>query len=360
MMNSRAVYVSAKKVSETSDDNDKEDPESSDKKPVVTLKVPTVSETVVTMIPHKPQRHLTVYLEGCVGVGKTTMFKYVANNMFVHTAYDEPMVYWTMWFSENVLQTIHEAVSLPKEEQHRYMFSCQNLIATPFLTRESGIVKTHPAPFDPSVDVISIADRHAVAAYVVFPLHYFLQGRFTYMELQCMLWSFRQDTIDTIFILQGCSEETLRRVKSRNRKVEHRVTIEYINSLQAAYTVILSTWYRATKYRESEKKSIAEEISFFIAGPRRTLFYILYDKRPINLPEIEILKLFKKISNDFKKLVLIPVHFQKLVYSSALRKFQDLLIVTPGVTSYIHSENGCNGTICNTSTTCSRVYRQPE
>nr|Q18LE8.1 RecName: Full=Thymidine kinase [Elephantid herpesvirus 1 (isolate Kiba)]ABG36571.1 thymidine kinase [Elephantid betaherpesvirus 1]ADK70865.1 thymidine kinase [Elephant endotheliotropic herpesvirus 1B] len=336
MMDSRATYVPPKKISE-SNSNAEEDPTDCSKP--ITLKVPTVSETVLATIPHKPQRHLTVYLEGCVGVGKTTMFKYVVDNMFVHTAYDEPMDHWTKWFPENILQTIHEAVNLPTQEQHAYVFSCQNLIATSFLARESGIVKTHPAPFDPSVDVISIADRHALAAYVAFPIHHFLQGRFTYMELQCMLWAFKQDSVDTIFLLQGCSEETLRRVKRRNRKVEHGVTIEYINSLQAAYTVILSTWYRATEYQYSAKRTVSEEISFFIAGPRRTLFYILYDKRPITLPEIEILKLFRKISNDLKKLVLIPVNFQRLVYSSALRRLQDLLIVTPGVTSYIHNEN---------------------
>nr|ADK70833.1 thymidine kinase [Elephant endotheliotropic herpesvirus 1A]AIT71056.1 thymidine kinase [Elephant endotheliotropic herpesvirus 1A]AIT71091.1 thymidine kinase [Elephant endotheliotropic herpesvirus 1A]AIT71100.1 thymidine kinase [Elephant endotheliotropic herpesvirus 1A]AIT71133.1 thymidine kinase [Elephant endotheliotropic herpesvirus 1A] len=357
-MESRATYVSQRKISGPTISNTEEPAENNE---LITLKVPTVSETVLATIPHKPQRHLIVYLEGCVGVGKTTMFKYVVNNMFVHTAYDEPMDHWTKWFPENVLQTIHEAVNLPTQEQHTHVFSCQNLIATSFLARESGIVKTHPAPFDPSVDVISIADRHALAAYVAFPIHHFLQGRFTYMELQCMLWAFKQDSIDTIFLLQGCSEETLRRVRNRNRKVEQTVTIEYINSLQAAYTVILSTWYRATEYLESEKKSVAEEISFFIAGPRRNLFYILYDKRPIHLPERELLKLFKKISNDFKKLILIPVHFQKLVYSSALKRFQDLLIVTPGVTSYIHDEKGCDGTICsNAPSIRSHRSREPQ
>ncbi|UEH20518.1 thymidine kinase [Elephant endotheliotropic herpesvirus 2] len=334
----RVLYRRAAVDGKTEDGDD-------DTESVVTLKVPTVSETVSAAIPKKPQRHLTVYLEGCVGVGKTSLFKYIVNNMFVHTAYDEPMNHWTIFFSENVLETIHEAVELPNPERHKYMFSCQHLMAAPFLSREYGIVKTHPAPFDPSSDVISIADRHVMAAYLVFPLHHFLQGMFTYMELYTMLWSFQQKTIDTIFLLQGCSEETLRRVRHRNRKVEQGVTIQYINSLQAAYTVILSTWYRAKEYREREdrdnkepQKDVSTELSFFISGPSRNLFYILYDKRPITLPETEILKLFKKISNDLCKLLIIPVNFQKLVYSSALRRFQDLLIVTPGVTSYIHTE----------------------
>ncbi|UVZ35256.1 thymidine kinase [Elephant endotheliotropic herpesvirus 5B] len=315
------------------------DTEDADVQPIVTLKVPTVSETVTATIPRKPQRHLTVYLEGCVGVGKTSLFKYIVNNMFVYTAYDEPMDHWTTFFSQNVLKSIHETVTLPKQDQHLHMFSYQNLMATPFLSREYGIVKKHPAPFDPSSDVISIADRHAMAAFIVFPLHHFLQNRFTYMELHTMLWSFKQNTVDTIFLLQGCSEETLRRVRYRNRKVEQGVTIEYINSLQAAYTVILSTWQRAREYRDRDAtEDLSTEISFFIAGPRRTLFYILYDKRPINFPESELLKLFKKISHDLCNLVIIPVHFQKLVYSSALTRFQNLLIVTPGVTSYIHED----------------------
>nr|AEW50114.1 U48.5 [Elephant endotheliotropic herpesvirus 5] len=335
-----AARVTCRRVAVDDRPEDTENVE--DFKPIVTLKVPSISETLSASIPKKPQRHLTVYLEGCLGVGKTSLFKYIVNNMFVHTAYDEPMDYWTTFFSENVLKTIHEAVDLPKPEQHRHIFSCQNLMAAPFLSREYGITKTHPAPFDPSSDVISIADRHVMAAYLVFPLHHFLQGRFTYMELFSMMWAFKQETVDTIFLLQGCSEETLRRVRHRNRKVEQRVTIEYINSLQAAYTVILSTWYRAQEYRDrgdrEQRRDISTQISFFIAGPNRNLFYILYDKRPITLPEKEILKLFKKISNDLCKLLIIPVDFQKLVYSSALRRFQDLLIVTPGVTSYIQTE----------------------
>ncbi|UVZ34382.1 thymidine kinase [Elephant endotheliotropic herpesvirus 3B] len=295
-------------------------------------------------------RNLTVYIEGCIGVGKTSLFKYAADNLpNLCTLYDEPMLYWTQWFPQNVLETLYSSLTLPDDDDRKLrLFACQNMIATPFLAREVGHVRKYPAPYDPSFDTLSIADRHASAPFIVFPLHQYLQGNFTYMGLYSMLWSFRQEYIDTIVLLLGEPDETLRRVRHRNRSVESGVTLEYIKSIQTSYNIFLNTCRLASDYTfPSDANKGAFNIEYFLNSkdPNHNLLSILHKRKPECLPQTELIKLFKKITLELGRLVVIPVNLQRFVYKTALRTVTGLLSETPGVTSYFHYEES-NGVSC--------------
>ncbi|ALM25999.1 thymidine kinase [Proboscivirus elephantidbeta4] len=294
-------------------------------------------------------RNLTVYLEGCIGVGKTSLFKYAADNLpNLCTLYDEPMLHWTEWFPENVLETLYSSLTLPNDEDRQIrLFACQNMIATPFLAREAGCVRKYPAPYDPGFDTLSIADRHPSAPFIVFPLHQYLHGNFSYIGLYSMLWSFRQEYVDTIVVLLGEPEETLRRVRQRNRSVESGVTLEYIKSIQTSYNIFLNTCRLASDYippspssSSAGKRGDGFNTGHFLdrGDPDHNIISILYTRKPEGLPLDELIKLFKKITAELGKLVVIPVNLQRFVYKIALKKFTSLLSETPGVTSYFRYE----------------------
>lgn len=191
-----------------------------------------------------------LYLEGVMGVGKSTLVNAVCGILPQErvTSFPEPMVYWTRAFTDCYKEISHLLKSGKAGDPltSAKIYSCQNKFSLPFRTNATAILRmmqpwnvgggsgrgTHWCVFD----------RHLLSPAVVFPLMHLKHGRLSFDHFFQLLSIFRATEGDVVAILTLSSAESLRRVRARGRKNDGTVEQNYIRELAWAYHAVYCSW----------------------------------------------------------------------------------------------------------------------
>lgn len=223
-------------------------------------------------------RETVLYIDGCVGIGKTTLIKYIKEKYNIKTIYEEPLDFWTTCFSVNVLHELYKAL----QENLPFKLSLfQHFFVTPFKLREANKEKYAPNYYNSITDWLSIADRHLIAPTFVFPLNLFWQGRIQYIEFVSLLMCYEKTDLRETIILLDCSVKTLmERIKARGRPEEEGITEEFIQHLRASFLCFYNTW-KCVRIAPLNKILLFDSISHLF--PQPNIFKILFDHKPATL-----------------------------------------------------------------------------
>lgn len=244
-----------------------------------------------------------VHIDGCIGVGKTSLIKYIKGNHIVHTTHNEPLGFWTGG-ENNLLDEIHRAYG---QGTPRHICALQHLIALPFHHRDMFKFKTNPATFNARTDWVSVSDRHMLAPLLVFPLHHLMEDKITFTEFSSLVFSYNVYTHDTVVFLDCSPEELLRRVRTRDRPEEANIPISYIESLRGAYNMVYNTWkcvkripFSSALFHNTQTPDLSPNI-----------FRILSDKRPVTCSDDTFRCLIYKIYMVLYHLTLFKIDVEQ-------------------------------------------------
>ncbi|ATA58250.1 Thymidine kinase [Eptesicus fuscus gammaherpesvirus] len=195
-----------------------------------------------------------VFIEGSMGVGKTTLISSVSSMLGsdVALAFGEPMDYWRGVFSdciEKVNKTLKSAASGGSGRSARSisLLACQTKFLTPLAAIQTAVRRFRHPDDGREVDLSPLDrwclfDRHPLSAAVIFPLTHAKRGILTVEHLFGLLAAFRAHRGDVVVLLQGPPWKNYQRVKGRNRKAEDAVTASYLEDMADAYSMFYCTW----------------------------------------------------------------------------------------------------------------------
>ncbi|ALE14732.1 ORF21 [Felid gammaherpesvirus 1] len=275
-----------------------------------------------------------IYIDGCIGVGKTTLIKYLTKALNDENliTFNEAMTYWTQYYSDCV-QGIYDCTkstkkNLGSDDVSHKIFSHQVKFITPLKTLqtssynfvfESNKFKTKTA------DNWVIFDRHQLSAAVAFPLAHYLGG---FLKPDHLLGLFSQFTArdgDIIVLMNRCATDVLGMVKNRGRLYEEKVDITYLNILAEAFLLVYNGWLLLQFFSPEELvrvvisgisltdalycKKLKDEKNQFIKDTfNNSVFSILMDiikKFPVNCT---IIQLCLTLCQELKKLHFVVVN----------------------------------------------------
>jgi len=181
-----------------------------------------VDDTIGIMAP------VIISIEGNIGAGKSTLIKYLKNNLTevedVPIVYvDEPVEEWSTVKSSDDKTMLELFYADPK----RYAFSFQMMAYISRLANLSTIVKNHP-------DSIIVTERSLLTDYHVFAKMLHESNDITLEEytIYCRWFHhFNIYHISGIVYLKCSPEKAMEHCIERNRPGEH-LTIEYLQKLQ--------------------------------------------------------------------------------------------------------------------------------
>ncbi|AIB03176.1 thymidine kinase [Bovine gammaherpesvirus 6] len=196
------------------------------------------------------KRACTLYFEGGMAVGKSTLIQYIQSSLGIDTVitFPEPMYYWTEVYN-NVLKKIYKANKHwkpAKDSVSAELLSCQLKFAAPLksmwtytnrcMNPESELVPV--APLDNWV----VFDRHMLSACIVFPSLLLNKGMLSFGDFMHILGTFQATVGDTIVLLTLGVQENYRRIKRRARKYEEFVDMHYLKDVRGAFNTAYYAW----------------------------------------------------------------------------------------------------------------------
>ncbi|AJE29662.1 ORF21 [macacine gammaherpesvirus 12] len=212
-----------------------------------------VTVPVHLMQPHPMTEYrnaFLIYLEGVMGVGKTTLLNSMTGVVPQENVLScpEPMKFWTCVYS-NCLKEQRSIVKQGaggKSITSARMYACQSKFALPFRATSAGVGRnlqpwlvgnggTKPANW-------IVFDRHLLSATVVFPLVHVKYNRLAPDHLFQIISLFSAHDSDVVVLLTLSSSEAHRRIQSRGRKEEKGITQNYLRQVAWAYHAVFCTW----------------------------------------------------------------------------------------------------------------------
>ncbi|AGY30704.1 ORF21 [Retroperitoneal fibromatosis-associated herpesvirus] len=191
-----------------------------------------------------------VYLEGPMGVGKTTLINTVCGILPGERVvnFPEPMNYWTQVFTDchRDIYTVIRTGKAGDPGTSARIYACQCKFALPFRTTGAA-VRRMVQPWRVGGEATRgthwcLSDRHLLSPTVVFPLLHLKLGRLCFDHFFQLIASFRAMEGDIVTIVALRSAETLRRLKARGRKCEGNVDQDYVREVAWAYHAVYCTW----------------------------------------------------------------------------------------------------------------------
>ncbi|AAC95545.1 thymidine kinase [Ateline gammaherpesvirus 3] len=198
-----------------------------------------------------------IFLEGSIGVGKTTLLKSMrgilpGKNVLT---FHEPMAFWKNVFS-NSLDEVYK-LTLPAKvgsmTNSSKLLACQLKFAAPLLALKTSTDRLSISNrSNLSSNMWVMFDRHPLSATVVFPYMHYQNGFLSFSHLVHLWGSFRASHGDNIILLNLNSQENLERVKRRNRKEEKCVSLEHIRMLNSCYHAVYCAWLLVQNFTPEE------------------------------------------------------------------------------------------------------------
>lgn len=203
---------------------------------------------------HTPnyKRACLIYLEGCHGVGKTTLVNRLASSFPEKQllTFLEPLGFWSMVY-EDSLKKIYKATRQHKPYKKKYdasneVLSCQTKFSVALRTIARSVQECMQpcAPLQQvtSADAMVIFDRHLISSTVIYPLVQMKKGIMSPCDMLGMFSGFRANTFDVIVLIILDADETLRRIRKRGRSCEDGVDRQCIIDVSSAYHTVYCTW----------------------------------------------------------------------------------------------------------------------
>ncbi|ARW78084.1 thymidine kinase [Common bottlenose dolphin gammaherpesvirus 1 strain Sarasota] len=187
-----------------------------------------------------------VFLEGCMGVGKTSLIRFLNDSLGWDDVitFPEPLDFWTNVY-DNIVQTVYKAAGSGNAKASPTLLSCQLKFAAPL----TGIInhlnrQKHPADTKSitPMDKWLIFDRHPLSPLVVFPLVLLKRGLLTCQDFISLMSTFKTNPYDVIVLLDLDPEENLHRIKKRGRKFEKGIDAAYLDDLGQAFHLVYNAW----------------------------------------------------------------------------------------------------------------------
>nr|BEG23012.1 thymidine kinase [Macronycteris gammaherpesvirus 1] len=206
---------------------------------------------------------LFVYLEGCMGVGKTSLIKYmkeVGEDNIV--SFMEPMVYWRDVYTDCVKEVYKACKSSGSgtKTTSTKVFSAQMKFMTPMKCLQTSVKRyvkaDEPLQEKNPMDNWILFDRHILSPTIVFPLVFFKKGLLTCDHFLTLMSNFRASEGDTIVLMCMDEADNLKLIRQRNRKDEGVIDSEYLMSVSHAFHSCYCTWLMLKYFSPEDMLSV--------------------------------------------------------------------------------------------------------
>ncbi|AAC58068.1 thymidine kinase [Alcelaphine gammaherpesvirus 1] len=192
----------------------------------------------------------TVFFEGCMAAGKTTLLNFARQTLSDDEALTipEPMRFWTEVYT-NVLSQIvkiNKECKPGKTSTTAELVSCQLKFATPLKTQSLFLQRSvkkdsEMQPVGP-LDKWVIVDRHQLSALVVFPLVLMRRGMLSFSDFFNLLGMFEAHPGEVIALMSVNVEENFTRLKKRGRVCERHIDRDYIKEIKGSFNAAYCAW----------------------------------------------------------------------------------------------------------------------
>lgn len=187
---------------------------------------------------------LVVYIDGPMGVGKSTVVGAIAGSLKDSDilAFPEPYRFWTKTHG-NVFRELNKCTgfgSAGKRGVSAKLLAAQLKIGAGlsalggYLDQQTDFSASGTGP-EGVLHRWCIFDIHPVSAYVVYPLCFLKRGHLGVNHFLLLLGLFRSVAGDVVVVLTGDPKSNLKRVKRRGRANESGVSLGMIEELHRAY-----------------------------------------------------------------------------------------------------------------------------
>ncbi|AJG42947.1 thymidine-kinase [Harp seal herpesvirus] len=292
-----------------------------------------VIETMLTPNPTpKVKSAFFLFIDGCIGVGKTTLINYLKKTMSYQNivTFDEPMVFWKNIFS-NCVENIYECTRPHKAGRTSTsckVFSCQTKFLTPLKNIHTSAYKyaceSNRLRVKNNMDNWILFDRHLLSATVAFPLMQFNCGFLNAEHFLELLAQFTARDTDTIALITMSEYDNIEMVKKRGRKFEKNVDAVHLKKLAEAFSMTYRAWI-LLQYFEPEdimkvitssmslitlceaKKMKPDRVKMVYKTFSRSLFVVLREILNEIPPNCTIIQVCLTLCAELKKLQIILV-----------------------------------------------------
>ncbi|ABB22239.1 thymidine kinase-like protein [Ovine gammaherpesvirus 2] len=195
-------------------------------------------------------RACTVFLEGCMAVGKTTLLNYIRRSSPPDEVMTipEPVQYWTQVY-QNVLEEIvriHKQWKPGKLSSSAALVACQLKFATPLKSQccyvkhcvQEDAGRRAVAPLDRWV----VCDRHPLSALVVFPLVWLRRGMLSFGDFLDLLAMFEANVGEVIVLISIPTDENMIRLQKRGRACEQHINLPYLKEIRGSFHAAYCAW----------------------------------------------------------------------------------------------------------------------
>ncbi|AIA62058.1 orf21 [Alcelaphine gammaherpesvirus 2] len=195
-------------------------------------------------------RACTVFFEGCMAVGKTTLLNYARQTFTSDEAVTipEPMQFWTQVYANvlNQVVKINREGKPGKQATTAELVACQLKFATPLKTQSLFLQRCVKENSDMQLvgplDKWVLVDRHQLSALVVFPLVLMRRGMLSFSDFFNLMGMFEAHPGEVIAIMSLGTEENIRRLKKRGRVCERHVDADYMKELKGSFNAAYCAW----------------------------------------------------------------------------------------------------------------------
>lgn len=193
-------------------------------------------------------RALCIYIDGPMGVGKSTLIKALAERGGGSVvAFKEPTHYFRRVYGD-ALKLIYKSTGPMQGGRASVsfrMFSAQMKISTA-LSAVSKLISRHSISQSSVASGVQganwcVVDTHPVSAAVIYPLTMLRQGVLNFEHFTSLVATFKCMSGDTVIFLGLPPKTLLARVKSRGREVEKAVSLRYLEELCISFYTIRVT-----------------------------------------------------------------------------------------------------------------------
>jgi len=165
-----------------------------------------------------------IVVDGVISAGKTTLIKLLENKINSEGKYKVKAIYEPvdLWNSTGALQHFYE--DIPK--------NCYEFQTFTYITRIQTVI--NDIYNNPDADIYILERSIWTDRYIFMELLKDIVGelRMTMYNQWCELWSYIMPMrIDKWVLLNTSLDESLKRIKNRNRSAEHGISVEYQTNL---------------------------------------------------------------------------------------------------------------------------------